>query len=153
VILVDANLLLYAHDRSSPVHEPAHRWLTEALSGLEPIGLSWPTLLAFLRITTNPKIFRSPFSIQEAVSIVDDWLSQPNIHLLHAGEDHWTVLRDLLLETGVTAKLIMDAHLAALAIEHGAVLLTRDGDFDLFEELRTRNPLAAEPEERPGPPS
>lgn len=142
MILVDANLLLYAHDRSSPVHEPARRWLTDALSGLEPIGLSWPTVLAFLRIATNPKIFQDPFSIQEAVSIVDEWLSQPNIHLLHAGEEHWMVLRDLLLETGVKAKLIMDAHLAALAIEHGAVLLTRDGDFDLFREVKTRDPLA-----------
>lgn len=153
MILVDANLLLYAHDRSSPVHEPARRWLTEALAGLEPIGLSWPTLLAFLRIATNPKIFRDPFSIQEAASIVDEWLSQPNIHLLHAGEDHWTALRALLLETGAKAKLVMDAHLAALAIEHDAVLLTRDGDFDLFRDLKTRNPLAAEPEERFVPPS
>ncbi len=151
MILVDANLLLYAHDRSSPVHEPARRWLTEALVGLEPIGLSWPTLLAFLRIATNAKIFQDPFSIQEAVSIVDDWLSQPNIHVLSAREDHWAVLRDLLLEAGATAKLVMDAHLAALAIEHDAVLLTRDGDFDLFREVKIRNPFASQ-EERSGPP-
>jgi len=147
VILVDANLLIYAYDRSSPVHEPAQRWLAEAFSSQTPIGVSWPTVLAFLRITTQSKLFRDPFSIQEAVSIVDEWFSQPNVRLLQAGEHHWTILRDLLLGTGAKAKLVMDAHLAALAIENGTVLFTRDGDFDLFQGVRTVDPLAAEPEE------
>ncbi len=145
MILVDANLLIYAYDRSSPVHEPAQRWLTGALSDQTLIGVSWPTVLAFLRITTHSKLFRDPFSIQEAVSIVDDWLSQPNIRFLHAGEHHWTILRDLLLETEVKAKLVMDAHLAALAIENGAVLFTRDGDFDRFHGVATVDPLASGP--------
>ena len=145
MILVDANLLLYAYDRSSSVHEPARRWLTETFSGSEPVGFSWPTVLAFLRITTNPKIFRSPFSIEEAVSIVNDWLSQPIATLLHAGEGHWPILRDLLLETGAKGKLVMDAHLAALAIENGTVLFTRDADFKLFRGVRTVNPLAPGP--------
>jgi uncharacterized protein len=141
VILVDANLLLYAYDRSSPVHEPARRWLTEAFAGEEQIGLSWHTLLAFLRISTNPKIFRNPFSIEEAVGIVEDWLAQPLTILVHAGEQHWTILRKLLLETGAGGKLVMDADLAALAIEHDMTLLTRDTDFDLFPGLRVAKPL------------
>jgi toxin-antitoxin system PIN domain toxin len=94
VILVDANLLLYAYDRSSPVHEPARLWLTEAFAGQERIGFSWFTLLAFLRISTSSKIFRDPFTIEEAVSIVDDWLTQPLTSLLHAGGRHWMILRD-----------------------------------------------------------
>ena len=146
MILADANLLLYAYDRSSPVHEPARRWLTEALAGPEAIGFSWHTILAFLRITTNPKIFRDPYSIEEAVEIVEDWLSQPSAILLHAGEQHWKILRRLLLETQAKGKLVMDADLAALAVEHGITLLTRDRDFELFPGLRFVNPLAPERE-------
>jgi toxin-antitoxin system PIN domain toxin len=147
VILVDANLLLYAYDVSSPVHEPASSWLTEALSGQEPIGLSWHTVLAFLRIATNPKIFRDPFSIGEAVSIVDDWLSQPVTRLIHAGELHWAIFRNLLLEANVRGPLVMDAHLAALAIEHDMILVSRDKDFARFQGLSSANPLAEEPKE------
>ena len=147
MIFVDANFLIYAYDRSSPAHEPARRWLNEALSGKDPVGFAWPTVLAFLRITTNPKIFRDPFSIEEAVAIVDEWFSLPIIRLLHAGETHWEILRSLLLETQGKANLVMDAHLAALTIEHDMILLTRDSDFERFEHLRTFNPLASEPQE------
>jgi toxin-antitoxin system PIN domain toxin len=147
VILVDANLLLYAYDVSSPVHEPARRWLTEALSGQEAIGFSWQTMLAFLRITTNPKIFHDPFSIDEAVSIVDDWLSQPVTKLIHTGESHWTILCNLLLEAKVRGPLVMDAHLAALAIEHDMILVSRDRDFARFQGLSSANPLAEETKE------
>ena len=145
MILVDANLLLYAYDRSSPVQEPASRWLTEALNGPEPVGFSWSAVLAFLRIATNPKIQQTPYSLQEAVEIVDDWFSQPAATLLEAGEGHWPILRDLLLGDGVKGRLVTDAHLAALAIEHEATLLTRDGDFSRFPGLRTVNPLASDP--------
>jgi uncharacterized protein len=145
VILVDANLLLYAYNRSSPVQEPASRWLMDALNGAEPVGFSWSAVLAFLRIATNPKILQTPYSIQEAVEIVDDWFSQPAAILLHTGEEHWPHLRDLLLKTGTKGPLVTDAHLAALAIEHQATLVTRDGDFSRFPGLRTVNPLASEP--------
>jgi toxin-antitoxin system PIN domain toxin len=143
LIFVDANLLLYAYDRASPVHEPARRWLTEAFSGTEPLGFSWPTVLAFLRITTNPKIFKNPFSIEEATSIVDDWFSQPSAKLVQAGENHWTILRGLLLDSGSSGPLVMDAHIAALASEHGMVIATRDGDFAMFPDVQSLNPLAA----------
>jgi len=143
LILLDANILLYAYDRSSPVHEPARRCLINAFASPERVGFSWSTVLAFLRIATNPKIFREPFSIDEAVAIVEDWLAQPNAALLHPGEQHWSILRDLLLETNANAKLVMDAHLAALAIEHDATFLTRDTDFEAFPGLRLLNPFAS----------
>ena len=146
MILVEANLLLYAYDRASPVHEPARRWLTEAFAGRETLGFSWPTILAFLRITTNPKIFKNPFSIEEAVSIVDDWFSQPAAKLVQAGERHWTILRLLLLDSGSTGPLVMDAHVAALASEHGMVIATRDKDFALFPGVRSVDPLASHQE-------
>lgn len=141
MILLDANVLLYAYDLSSPVHSAARTWLTKAFSGSEPVGLSWPAILAFLRISTNRKIFQEPFSIGEAIAIVDDWLSQPSVRLLQAGEHHWVVLRKLLDETGSTGKLVMDAHLAALAVEHDTVLVTRDHDFAQFRGLRSTNPF------------
>lgn len=143
MILLDANVLIYAYDLSSPVHQPARAWLTEALSGSEPVGLSWPAILAFLRIVTNRKVFKEPFSIGEAIAIVDDWLSRPAVFLLQAEDHHWTILRHLLDKTGSTGKLVMDAHLAALAIEHDAVLVTRDRDFSLFR-LWTLNPFTSE---------
>jgi toxin-antitoxin system PIN domain toxin len=142
VILVDANLLLYAHDRSSPVHEPTRRWFLGILDGSELVGFSWIAVLAFLRISTSPKIFQDPFSIEDAIKAVDYWFSQPVATLVDTGEHHWPILRDLLLRTGVKGGLVTDAHLAALAIEHDATLLTRDGDFTQFPRLRVVNPLA-----------
>lgn len=141
MICVDANLLLYAYDQSSPVHQPASRWLASVFSGSEPIGFTWPTILAFLRISTSAKVFRDPLSIEEAVTIVDDWLDHPMVSVLQAGEDHWDRLRPLLLETGSNGKLVMDAHLAALSLEHGTTLITRDRDFALFPGLHVVNPL------------
>jgi len=145
VILIDANFLLYAHDSSSPVYETAHRWFLEVLDGPEPVGLPWSAVLAFIRISTSPKIFKVPFSTERAVEAVDFWFSRPAATFLHTGEEHWPYLRDLLLKTGTKAPLVTDAHLAALAIEHHATLVTRDGDFSLFPGLRTLNPLATEP--------
>jgi toxin-antitoxin system PIN domain toxin len=145
VILVDVNFLLYAHDRSSPVYEAARRWFLNAMEGPEPVALPWTSILGFIRLSTSPRIFQSPFSIEEAVHTVESWLSQPAATLLHTGEEHWPHLRDLLLKTGTKGPLVTDAHLAALALEHQATLLTRDGDFSRFPEVRTINPLASEP--------
>jgi hypothetical protein len=145
VILVDVNLLLYAHDRSSPIYTIARRWFLNALDGPEPVALPWSSVLGFIRLSTSPKAFQDPFSIEEAVETVDSWFSQPASILLHTGEEHWPHLRDLLLKTGTKGPLVTDAHLAALAIEHQATLATRDGDFSRFPGLRTVNPLASEP--------
>lgn len=141
MILVDANLLLYAYDASS-VHHPAGRaWLERVLSRPEPFGVAWVTVLAFLRISTHPRVFEAPFSIAEACGIVSEWLAHPAVRVLDPGERHWAILSELLPASQARGPLVMDAHLAALAIEHGAVLSTTDQDFTRFRGLRTLNPL------------
>jgi len=142
VILIDANLFIYAHDLTSPFHLAAKRWVEQIFAGTEPIRLSWTGLLAFLRITTHERIFANPFTIEEALKAVEHWLSQPRMGLLQPGQQHPAILASLLRKTQVTGPLIMDAHLAALAIEHGAVLYSTDKDFDEFPGLRRVNPLA-----------
>lgn len=142
MILVDANLFIYAHDLTSPFHLRARRWIEEAFAGAEPVRVSWTSLLAFLRITTHTRLFHNPFSVEEALQAVESWFAQPCMGLLQPGQQHSAILSSLLRETRVTGPLIMDAYLAALAIEHGAVLYTTDGDFDLFPGLRHVNPLA-----------
>jgi len=142
VILVDANLLLYAHNSSFARHRVAGRWLADVLSGAEPVRLAWLTILAFIRIGTNPRAFESPLSVGEASEIVTSWLSQPCVAILEPTERHWDLLRRLLSQARVRAASVMDAHLAVLAIEHGAVLYTTDRDFQRFPGLKTRNPIA-----------
>lgn len=139
--LVDANLLLYAYDASSRFHEGARSWLEERLSGTEPVGLAWITLLAFLRIATNPRALARPLLTERAVAIVSSWLALPCVVRPEPGERHWEILSGLMSSAQARGPLVMDAHLAALALEHGAVLATTDRDFARFEGLRTVNPL------------
>ena len=139
--LVDANLLIYAHDSASAHHELARRWLETTFSGSEQIGLTWMVVLAFVRITTSPRPLEHPFSIAEAVELVAGWLERPTVALVHPGERHWEILRNLLVEGQAPGSLVMDAHLAALAVEHGATLATTDKDFTRFPGLRVFNPL------------
>jgi toxin-antitoxin system PIN domain toxin len=141
VILIDANLLLYAYNPSFAWHARARRWLEETLSRPEPVRLTSATILAFLRIGTNPRAFEHPLSIDEAVAIASEWLELPMVALLEPGERYWDILKELLAATQVRAALVMDAHLAAIAIEHGAALCTTDRDFGRFAGLRTINPL------------
>jgi uncharacterized protein len=141
--LVDANLLLYAYNRSAPEHEAARVWLEGVLSGRELCGLSWQSMLAFIRIGTNPRAFEHPLSLEEAVSAVSAWLTRPMVRVLQPGERHWEILRELLTDGQARGHLAMDAHLAAVAIEHGATLLTTDRDFARFPRLKVLNPLAA----------
>lgn len=140
--VIDANLLLYAYDASSRFHARARSWLEETLSGVAPVGLPWVVLLAFLRISTNPRALSHPLAIEGATAIVSSWLEQPCVVPLLPGERHWEVLSGLLGPAQARGPLVMDAHLAALAIEHGAVLATTDRDFARFEGLRSVNPLA-----------
>ena len=142
MILVDANLLIYAYDSRSPLHREAREWLETALSGVNPVCLAWQSILAFLRITTDPRIFERPFRTVEAVEIVQTWFEQAAVRLLQPSERHWTILRRLLPDSQARGPLIMDGHLAALAIEHGAVLHTTDLDFARFSGVRTVNPIA-----------
>lgn len=142
MILVDANLLIYAYHSASPFHERASAWLEEALSGTEPVGLSWATLHAFLRVTTNPRVLGNPFTIEEATEIVEEWLDRPQVAVPQPGERYWPILHGLLVEARVTGPLVTDAHLAALAIEQGATLCSGDRDFRRFRGLDLFDPLA-----------
>ena len=141
MILPDANLLVYAHDVESHHHAVAVSWFRELLKGSEPLALAWITILAFVRITTRPKVLSQPLLMSEAAAVVNDLLARSQVLLLHPGGRHWTILRELLFEGQATGNLVMDAHLAALAIEHGALLCTTDRDFARFPGLRWENPL------------
>lgn len=144
MILIDANLLLYAYHAGALQHGAAKRWLEEVLSGPDPVGLSWSTILAFLRIGTNPRVFERPYRIDEAVAIVQQWLDCPAVSVLQPGERFWTILKELLSEAHAEAAMVSDAALAALSIEHGATLYSTDRDFRRFRRLKLRDPLAAE---------
>jgi toxin-antitoxin system PIN domain toxin len=141
MILVDANLLLYAEDSLSPHHDKAREWWDEQLSGSAPVCLCWEVLGAFLRISTNKQIFRRPLTLKEATLRVQSWLDQPCVRVVVPAENHWEVFCDLLDQGQATANLVTDAHLAALAIEHSAVLYSTDSDFARFPRLKWENPL------------
>ncbi len=145
MILVDANLLIYAHVSSFSQHTRARDWLDAQLSGSALVGLPWPSLLGFLRIVTNPRVFERPEPIAEAWHQVGAWLDAETAWIPQATERHLEVLETLLKVAGVQANLIPDAHLAALAIEHGLQLCSTDGDFGRFPELRWHNPIAGTP--------
>jgi len=141
MIVPDANLLLYAYHPRAAQHEASKRWLEAVLSGPELVRFPWSTVWAFLRISTNPKVFEQPLSITEATAAVSSWLARPNTGILDPGERHWEILRRLLEEAQCTGPLVSDAVLAALGIEHGAALYTTDRDFSRFSGLTWTNPL------------
>jgi toxin-antitoxin system PIN domain toxin len=142
MIILDANLLIYAVNADAPLNRKAKSWLESALSGQETVGFPWNVLLAFLRLTTRPGLFRHPLPIDTPFDLLASWLDQPSATIVHPGPRHLTVLRDLLAPLGTGGNLTSDAHLAALAIEHGAQLCSTDTDFARFKGLKWRNPLA-----------
>lgn len=142
MILIDANLLLYAYHPRDERHAAATRWLESVLSGVEPVRFAWLSLWAFLRIATNPRVFDRPLLPSEADKAVSSWLARRVTGILEPDERYWEILRSLLHGDQVKGPLVMDAALAALAIEHGATLHSTDGDFSRFAGLRWRNPLA-----------
>ena len=141
MMLVDANLLLYAYDPRSVQHEASRTWLETTLSGSDRVGLAWTTIWAFLRIATNPRVFMKPLSSREAAAAVTSWLDQPSVTSVEPGERHWEILQSLLDSGQTSGPLVMDAVLAAIAIEHGATLCTTDRDFSRFADLNWINPL------------
>ena len=141
MILVDANLLLYAYNTSSIEHPAANSWLEEVLGRSETICLSWDTIMAFIRVSTTPRVFRAPLDLDSAITIVSEWLNRPNVSILGPADQHWQIFRKLLPRSRLRGSLIMDAHLAALAIEHGATLCTNDRDFARFPGLNVEYPL------------
>ena len=141
MILVDANLLLYAEDQLGPHHEQARAWWDSRLSGSAPVCLCWPVLNAFIRIGTNPRVFDQPLMMAQAVARVQSWLDQPCTRLVNPTERHWIVFQQMLIEGQAAANLASDAHLAALALEHGCTLMSTDADFSRFPGIQWRNPL------------
>lgn len=141
MIVLDVNLLLYAFDIDSAHHASARAWLDETCSGPELIGLPWQTVWAFLRLSTNSRIFANCISMEAAIAIVSEWMNLRNVRLLMPGERHWSLLQRILIDGQVRGALTTDAELAALAIEHGGVLYSTDRDFARFPGLRWVNPL------------
>lgn len=141
MILVDANILLYAHVGSYPQHAKASAWLDEKLNGQARVGLPWISLLAFARILTNPRVFARSTTVPEAWEQIDDWLKCETVWIPQPTERHTEVLGSLIRLPGMSSALVSDAHLAAMAIEHGLTLCSSDGDFARFPGLRWHNPL------------
>lgn len=141
MIVPDANLLLYAYDKSSAHHAPALTWAENALEGDELIGLPWQSLWAFLRVSTNSRIYSHPLAMEQAIRIAQQWLGLKNVRLLLPGENHWMLLQRMLIGGQVKGTAVTDAALAALAVEYGGVLYTADRGFARFPGLRWVNPL------------
>jgi toxin-antitoxin system PIN domain toxin len=141
VRLPDVNVLLYALDASSPRHDRARPWLEGVLSGSETVAFAWSVLLGVVRLCTRSAVFERPLSVDEALDVVAGWLERPNATVVHPTIRHGAILRELLAPFGSAGNLVTDAHLAALAVEHGATVCSSDADFSRFEGLRWEDPL------------
>ena len=141
MILVDANILIYAFNSDSLHHRVADRWLNARLSEDQRVGLPWPVLLAVLRVVTNPRAMTQPIAMSTARAQVRHWLESPAVWCPAPGDRHMRILDDLLALPGIQGNLVTDAHLAALAIEHGLEVCSADSDFARFPGVRWRNPL------------
>jgi uncharacterized protein len=142
VTVVDANIFLYAYNEDAPQQRAAAEWLTKLLESGEMIGLPWATLWAFIRISTNSRIWTNPLPAVEAFAIIREWLAQPGVVPLHAGPLHMEILERLMKDHGAIGSMVTDAVLAAIAIEHGASLASTDQDFRRFTGLKWVNPLS-----------
>lgn len=141
--MVDANILLYAEDASSALHDQAREWWDQRLSGDTTVCLTWPVLNAYLRIATNPRIFARPLTIEEGIARVASWLAQPCVKVVEPTERHWGIFQGMLKNGQAVANLVPDAHLAALAVEYGCNFYSTDSDFSRFPKLRWKNPLSS----------
>ncbi len=146
MILIDANILIYAHVSTFSQHDVARDWLDGQLNGATNVGLPWPSVLAFLRLVTNPRVVRRAVPIADAWRQVRDWLACDPVWIPQPTEHHEEVVGRLLALPGMHGNLVPDAHLAALAIEHGLTLCSAGGDFAQFPGLNWHNPIA-----QPGP--
>ncbi|HLH02129.1 MAG TPA: TA system VapC family ribonuclease toxin [Bryobacteraceae bacterium] len=141
MILLDANVLIYSHHSDMREHTAAREWLEKQLTRPEPIGLPWLAIWAFIRISSNPQIWRNPKTAEDLFDRIDEWLTQPNVVIVEPGPRHHRILRSLILTTSAAGNGTTDAALAALAIEHAATLASTDRDFRRFSGLRWVNPL------------
>ncbi|MCY4635580.1 MAG: type II toxin-antitoxin system VapC family toxin [Acidobacteria bacterium] len=142
MIVPDVNLLVYAYNEDAPFHAAAKAWWERYLSGNEPVGVAWVTMLGFVRLMSNRRVLLDPMPPSEALAQCRLWLARPNVRIVLPGPRHLDVLGDLAAGSSLGANLVMDAHLAALAIDHQAELHSNDTDFSRFSGLRWRNPLA-----------
>ena len=141
-MIVDASVLLYAVDAQSPFHRPAKEWLEGALNGSRRVGFPWATLLAFQRIATHPRASAKPMAPEEAWSYVSDWLQAEMSWVPAPGERHAEILEQLIMRGDLRGNLVPDAHLAALAIEHGVGICSADSDFARFPQVGWVNPVS-----------
>ena len=141
--LLDLNILIYAMDESSPRHESARGWLDETLSGSRTVAFAWHVLIGFVRLSTRAAVFERALTVDDAFDVVDGWLAQPCVTVVHPTDRHAQILRGLLIPVGAAGNLTSDAHLAALAVEHGAELCSTDADFGRFSGVRWIDPLRA----------
>jgi hypothetical protein len=141
--LVDANLLIYAVTKTAPQHQRSREWLDASLAEDEAVAFDWVVTTAFVRITTDPRLSPVPLPVAAATKIIEDWLAQPASIHIYPTDRHLTLMRELLTPVGTAGNLVNDAHLAALAIEHGATLYSFDNDFSRFPGLRWLNPMNA----------
>jgi hypothetical protein len=140
--IVDLNVLLYAVNEDSRHHRTVRKAWEALLNGTETVGLAWVVILGFVRLTTSPSVFPRPVSTETALARIDAWLSTEVVRVVGEKDGHWDLLATLLRESGSAGNLTTDAHLAALAISHGATLLSCDTDFARFRGLRWENPLS-----------
>ena len=140
LILLDANLIIYAHAPESPHHEGASTWLEDVLNSPTKVGFPWPTLLGFVRLMGNSHVVQKPLPLRQAWTQVETWLALPQVWIPLPTDRHGAILADLL-EGESRPDLANDAHLAALAIEHGLTVCSTDSDFARFQGVRWENPL------------
>lgn len=139
--IIDTNLLVYAYVPALPHHSAAKRWLERTLTEDESVGLAWVSLLGFVRVVTNPRIFRVPLLIDRAVAVVDSWLQQQSVEIIQPTPRHWSTLREMLTKGQAGGALTTDAHLATLGVEHGATVYSTDRDLLRFAGVKVINPL------------
>jgi uncharacterized protein len=142
--IVDTNLLVYAYVPALPQHAAARRWLEQTLTEDESVGLAWASVLGFVRVVTSPRIFRVPLLVDRAVAVVDDWFQQQSVEIIQPTPRHWPTLREMLTKGQAGGSMTTDAHVAALAVEHGATVYTTDRDFLRFPGVRVVNPLGGD---------
>jgi toxin-antitoxin system PIN domain toxin len=142
MIVVDINVLIYAYNAGAPEHPKARAWIENAFSASDPLFVPWAVVHAFLRLTTKARLLMRPFTIEEAVAIVEEWFSSGAVLLIEPGPRYWSVLRELVTRSNIVGDLVADAHIAALALERNATVCTADRDFQRFPGVRVINPLA-----------
>jgi len=141
MIVLDANLLIYAYDRQASQHVAAKSWLESTFTREPSIGLPLQSIAAFLRLMTERKFHKEPFFVEDAIDVVDSWLARSNIHLLLPGNDHWPTLAKLLTRYRIQGRLISDAQIVAIVLANGGRLASADRDFRRFSEIACNNPL------------